>query len=353
MNIDHIGWMPFFEEHFSRLDARDMIPARVSRQDRHGYVALTGHGPLTATVSGRFQHDASLPADFPAVGDWVAVRARLPERAATIHHLLPRRTAFSRKAPGSAAEEQILAANMDTLLLVTGLDGNFKPRRIERYLTQAWDSGADPVVVLSKSDLCPNVEDCIAEVECVAAGVPVLAVSATTGDGMAALQDYLAPGRTLALLGSSGVGKSTLVNALLGEKRQETKPVRTDDDRGRHTTVRRELILHPDGGVLIDTPGLRELQLWGEPGEATQAFGEIESMSRDCRFRDCNHVREPGCAVQQALAEGALDVARYEAWLELQKELRHLARRNTGNAKLANKNLAKLIRQVKRERRDQ
>jgi len=341
MNIDDLGWTPFFAEHLTRLAGRDLIPARISRQDRCGYVALTEHGPLTATVSGRLQHAARSPADFPAVGDWVAVRARPPERSATIHHLLPRRTAFSRKAPGSGTDEQILAVNMDALLLVTGLDGNFKLRRIERYLTQAWDSGADPVVVLSKSDLCPSVEDRIAEVECVAAGVPVLAVSATTGDGVTALQNYLAPGRTLALLGSSGVGKSTLVNALLGESRQATNPVRADDDRGRHTTVRREMILHPDGGVLIDTPGLRELQLWADPGEATHAFGEIESLSADCRFRDCSHVREPGCAVQQALAEGALDTARFEAYLELRKELRHLARRTARKTRLIEKAAAR------------
>jgi ribosome biogenesis GTPase / thiamine phosphate phosphatase len=350
MNITELGWSPFFEESFTGLTGRDLSPARISRQDRAGYVALTEHGALAATVSGRMQHDTRSPADFPAVGDWVAVRVRPAERAATIHHLLPRRTSFSRKAPGSATDEQVLAANMDALLLVTGLDGNFKLRRIERYLTQAWESGAEPIVVLSKSDLCPDVQARIDEVERVAVGATVLAVSAAIGDGMAALQAHLAPGQTLALLGSSGVGKSTLINALLGVERQATKPVRADDDKGRHTTVRRELILHPDGGVLIDTPGLRELQLWADPGEATQAFGEIESLAADCRFRDCSHVREPGCAVQQALAEGALDIARYEAWLELQKELRHLAQKNTHKARLAGKALAKHIRQVQREK---
>lgn len=327
MDLRQLGWTAAFHQDFALFEAEGLTPARVAREDKQSYVVYVECGPLRASVSGRLRNNAAGPADFPAVGDWVAIQARPAEQQATIHAVLPRRSMFSRHAAGEAARQQVLATNVDCVFLVSGLDGDFNPRRIERYLTLAWESGAAPVIVLNKADVCAELDARIREVEAIALGVPVLVVSACDGRGLAELRSHVGPGITAALLGSSGVGKSSLINSLLGEEQLRIGAVREDDSRGRHTTTHRELLLLPGGGIVIDTPGMRELQLWARDEAVEGAFGDIEQLARACRFRDCAHASEPGCAVRIAVARGVLARDRFESYLKLKRELRFAARR--------------------------
>ena len=354
MNIEILGWSALFDKHFVSFREEGLSPARVACEHRGAYVVYGEHGELLAEVSGRFLHEAQSRGAFPAVGDWVAIAPRPQEARATIHALLPRRSAFSRKIAGATTEEQVVAANVDTVFLVSGLDGvrNFNLRRIDRYLALAWVSGATPVVVLNKIDLCDDVDSRVRDVEGLAFGVPVHPSSATEGLGLDALRGYLAAGQTVAMLGSSGVGKSALINALVGGERQDVGEVREDDGRGRHTTSRRELILLPGGGIVIDTPGMREVQLWSEEETVDGAFADIEELAAQCRFTDCAHRTEPGCAVRQAIEDGALDATRLESFLKLQRELERLARRKDQRARQMEqekwKKIAKWQRQMKK-----
>lgn len=334
MSLLHLGWNARIESSFAPLRERGLVPARVAREDRDRYVVLDDSGARSAELAGRLRHEAHSRAELPAVGDWVALRPGAASPA-VIDAVLPRTSAFMRKAAGETTEEQIVAANVDTVFLVSGLDGDFNPRRIERYLASAWESGAEPVVVLNKADLAADLEAMRAEVESLAPGVAVVPLSALGGSGLDALAPWLGAGRTVALLGSSGVGKSTLVNALLGEQRQATGGVREDDSRGRHTTTHRELVPLPGGALLLDTPGMRELQLWGDEGALDGAFPEIASLAEGCRFRDCGHESEPGCAVLEALGRGALDEDRLDSWRKLQRELQRLERRQDALARKA------------------
>lgn len=323
MQLRRIGWDQRYAEQFQTEFDASLTPARVAREDRGRHLIFGDFGDATAQVSGRLRH---VTTDRPAVGDWVAVQLREAEGRATIHGILDRRRAFVRTAAGETSQLQVLASNIDVVFLVTGLDGDFNLRRLERYLTLAHQTGAEPVIVLNKSDLANDLDLRIRQVEGVAMTEPIRAVSAATGDGCAVLGHHLGPGRTGAFLGSSGVGKSTLVNRLLGTEVLATSEVREDDSRGRHTTTRRELFLLPDdGGIVIDTPGLREIQLTGDG--LGGSFADISEFARDCRFRDCRHEDEPGCAVQAALAEGSLDPDRFESYLEQRKELAYQQRR--------------------------
>ncbi|MCC6349401.1 MAG: ribosome small subunit-dependent GTPase A [Candidatus Eisenbacteria bacterium] len=332
MSLSSLGWNARFETAFAPHRAAGLTPARVAREDRDRYVVLDEGGARSAELAGRLRHEARSRAELPAVGDWVALRPGAAS-SAVVHALLPRTSAFVRKVAGGNTEEQVVAANVDTVFLVSGLDGDFNPRRIERYLASAWDSGAEPVVVLNKADLASDPGALIAATEAVAPGVAVVALSALEGRGVGTLARWLAPGRTVALLGSSGVGKSTLVNALLGEPRQATGGVREDDSRGRHTTTHRELVPLPGGALLLDTPGMRELQLWGDESGLGEAFPEIAELARRCRFRDCRHEREPGCEVLAALERGELDAERHASWAKLQRELAWLAARQDARAR--------------------
>jgi len=355
MNLTSLGWNATLDEQFRPYASKGWVPGRVSRTHGGRCFVLTDAGELLAETTGRLRHEADGPGGLPAVGDWVAVAARPAEGAATLHAILPRRSCFSREAAGGGAVEQVVAANVDTVLLVSGLDGDFNLRRIERYLTLAYSSGAVPVIVLNKADLCDDVDARVGQVETVACAVPVHPLSAAAGDGLDALHAYLKPGRTVALLGSSGVGKSTLINALLGFERQAVRAVRADDSRGRHTTTCRELIPLPTGALLVDTPGLRELRLWGDDEGLSGAFADVEALAARCRFRDCAHRDEPGCAVQAALADGTLDAARFESYLRLGRELRHLEAKQQRKVRLAEKarwkKLCKLQQELGKARR--
>jgi ribosome biogenesis GTPase len=298
-----------------------LIVGRVAASVRDEYRVLTPEGELHAEPCGALLYGASCRADLPVVGDWVRIRP-IAAGEAIVYEVLPRRTKFSRRAAGNREQEQVIAANVDTALIVCGLDGDFNPRRIERYLTLVQESGATPVIVLSKADLCGDTAARRREAEAVARRAPVIAVSSISDSGVAALAPYLEPGKTVVLLGSSGAGKSTLVNRLLGTERQRTSPVRESDSRGRHTTTHHELIPLPGGVMLIDTPGLRELQLWANEDSLAEAFDDIADLAAQCRFRDCAHSGEIGCAVLEAIASGALDASRLESYRKLRREIR-------------------------------
>jgi ribosome biogenesis GTPase len=311
------------------------IPARIALEHQHIYRVYTEEGETLARVRGRLRHQAERREAFPAVGDWVALTPGAAGEEAAIEALLPRTSRFSRKVAGELTEEQVVAANIDTVFLVSGLDQDFNLRRIERYLTTAWDGGARPVILLNKADLAADVAAIVAEVDAIACGAPVHAVSSRDRIGLDALPRYLGVGQTCAFLGSSGVGKSTLINALLGVERQRTREVRESDSRGRHTTTSRELLVLPRGGLLVDTPGMREMQLWD--GNLADAFADIETLGEHCHFRDCRHEEEPRCAVRAAVAEGRLDADRLDSFRKLQRELALQVRRQDQLAQIVEK----------------
>ncbi|MBD2072172.1 ribosome small subunit-dependent GTPase A [Leptolyngbya sp. FACHB-671] len=342
MNLSELGWSDFFTHSFEAYRVQGYTVGRVALEHKQAYTLYAEQGELSATVSGKLRHQATAAEDFPAVGDWVVIRIR-DEGQATIHAILPRKSKFSRKTVGGKTQEQIVAANIDTVFLMAGLDHDFNLRRIERYLVLAWESGAIPVILLNKADLCDAVEERVLEVEEVAIAVPIVVLSAAQNQGLDALQPYLKPGQTSALLGSSGVGKSTLTNQLVGTAQQSVQPVRQGDSRGRHTTTHRELLLLPSGGCIIDTPGMREIQIWSEGAGLEETFTDIEALAEECRFRDCQHQQEPGCAVRQALEAGALDEQRFASFQKLQKELNYLIRKQDQRATLAEKEKWKQI----------
>ena len=335
--IDDYGWSDVLRDTFAPYAARGWRPARVIVQHRDRYRLIDGDGERDAEISGHFSHNAQA-GGYPVVGDWVALEVR--DGTAAIQAVLPRHGAFTRKAAGTSNVPQVVAANVDTALLVAALNADFSPRRLERYLAATHQSGARPVVVLTKTDLCADVPGAIAQARAVVADTRIIALSARLGEGMAALSEVLKPRETAVLLGSSGAGKSTLVNTLAGTERMATQAVRESDGRGRHTTTHRELVRLPNGVLLLDTPGMRELALWEAEEAVADLFEDVQSVAEQCRFTDCGHTNEPGCAVSAALAAGTLDAGRFAGWNKLQRELAFQARRENPEVRAANHRLA-------------
>lgn len=317
--LEELGWTAFFAEQLRLYESEGMFPARVSEENRGAFRILSEFGESLAEISGKLRHEANSRGGLPAVGDWVLARANPASERATIRHLLKRRGKFSRKIAGARTEEQIVAANVDTVFLVTALNREFSLRRLERYLALAWESGARPVVLLNKCDLCDDANAVRVQTETVVMGAPVILTSATRGDGARELREMARKG-TSAFLGSSGVGKSSLINSLLGSAKQAVKEIREGDGRGRHTTTARQLLLVPGGGIVIDTPGMREVQLWGAEDGVERAFSDVNDLATRCRFRNCGHRGEPGCAVREAVENGELGAARLQSLLKLRRE---------------------------------
>jgi ribosome biogenesis GTPase len=340
--LEALGWDAAWAFELEQLEEDNLIPARVAAQHRGSYVVWSDKGEVRARAAGRLFYEHEVGGGVPAVGDWAALAP-----PATITAVLPRRTAFIRKQAGDGSTEQVLAANVDAAFLLAGLDDDFSLRRLERYIATAWESGAEPIVVLTKTDLCADVPAAVAAVESVAITVPVYPVSNVTGEGVDQLGEHLRPGRTVVLLGSSGVGKSTLLNRLAGTELMRTAEVAADGT-GRHTTTHRELVRLSSGALVIDTPGLRELQFW--EGDLGAAFEDIEALARHCRFRDCAHMREPDCAVLAAVDDGRLELDRLRSWRKLQRELESIAARTDARLRIARKKRWKQIAQAGRQR---
>jgi ribosome biogenesis GTPase len=353
VSITGWGWNSYFEAFWRGGDWKNAVPARIVAQQRKFWRVAGDFSECWAEAGGKLRLAADEGADWPAVGDWVVVELYGTGSTAVIQLVLPRRSQFVRKSPGKRMEEQVIAANVDTALLVSALDGDFNPRRVERYLAQCWESGARPVIVLNKADACEEAREKAAEMERVAIGTGVCVVSARTGQGFGELQEFLRPGETLVLLGSSGVGKSTIANRLLGQTVQEAQPVRESDNRGRHTTTVRELFVLPGGALLMDTPGLREMQLWDAEHGVAQAFADVDSLAAQCRFGDCRHEAEPGCAVLAALSAGTLDAARVENRRKILREQEFLRRKMDPEARQEQKEQWKQIHRAARQKYQQ
>jgi ribosome biogenesis GTPase len=349
MDLTDLGWDQFFEQASVEFRRRGLVPARVVCEHKERYEILGTGGARSAKVAGRMIHTAASRVDFPAVGDWVCVGGASGDGEAIIHALLPRKSKFSRKVAGVETEEQVVAANIDKVFIVCAFGGELNPRRIERYVTLAWESGAGPIIVVNKADLCGDTVAAIATIEPAAVGVPILVASALQGTGLDALLEYLKPGSTAAFLGSSGVGKSTIINHLLGEETLEVGEVRSYDGKGRHITTSRHLVLLNSGGMIIDTPGMREIQLWAGEASLEGSFEDVEEIAQACRFRDCSHRSEPGCAVKEAIEGGRLDAGRLKGYMKLRRELESLAVRKDLRARLHEKSKWKKIAKWSRQ----
>jgi ribosome biogenesis GTPase len=334
MTLTELGWHDEFAAAYETWQSKEHVRAgRVAIEFNQNFRIYTGDGEIDAVTAGRLKHRARSRSELPAVGDWVAVRKRPDEDLGVILDVLPRRTAFTRRAAGEVTSQQVVAANVDVVFVVMGLDRDYNLRRLERYLLMAGESGASPTIILTKPDLCSDLSTCLNEVTTLAGDIVVHVVNPKAGEGLEHLRRHLGPGRTAALLGSSGVGKSTIINRLAGADIRRTQEVRPADSRGRHTTSHRELVVLPDGGLIIDTPGMRELQLWDAGDAVRETFEEIEALAANCHFTDCRHRDEPRCAVKAAVADGRISAERVESYLKVQTELAELAKQQEERAR--------------------
>lgn len=352
--LEQYGWRPDLAAAFKPFQEAGFTAGRVAVEHRERYLVLTAAGEYDAEVTGKLLYTVDSPSELPKVGDWVVMSLFEGEFKAIIHDILPRRTKFSRKVAGKKVQEQVMATNIDTIFLVQSLDNNFNPRRLERYLVMAHDGGIEPVIVLNKSDLCTDLDQKKQQVSAIARNVAIVPTSATTGAGLTELRHKLQPGRTYAFIGSSGVGKSTLINSLAGAEIMKTGAVRDLDAKGRHTTTHRELIVLPNGALLIDTPGMREMQLWSSDQGVDDAFTEIVELAIACHFPDCSHTQEKGCAVLAAVKAGELSRERYDNYLKLNKEMAYLDRKQDRHVAIDSKRKDKEIhRAMKKFRKNE
>ncbi|WP_371812542.1 ribosome small subunit-dependent GTPase A [Sporosarcina sp. Marseille-Q4063] len=343
MTLKEYGWNNTHEANWEEIDNEKCVPGRITLEHKKMYRVITTEGEWLSVCSGSMQYEATERKDFPAVGDWVAVEKMPGEERGIIHAILPRTSLFSRKVAGMTIAEQIIAVNIDIVFLVMSMNNDFNARRLERYLVAAYDSGATPIVVLTKKDMCDDTSFYIEVAQNIALGAEIFAVSNVTGEGIDELTALLKNNKTAALLGSSGVGKSSIMNAICGSEMMAVQGIREDDAKGRHTTTHRELIKIPTGGILIDTPGMREFQLWDNNESLDSGFQDINDLANNCKFIDCQHNNEPGCAIQNALSTGELAEDRYSSYLKLQKELAFLDRKLDRAAQATERNKWKKI----------
>lgn len=345
MSIKDYGWNEYFDLEWNKSCTDSMFPGRITADYGQMIRVMTDSEELLVNRPVRkLDDDLQM-----AVGDWLVLEYAAETQTVCVRSVLQRKTKFSRAAAGPEVKEQIVAANVDTVFLIQSLNRDFNMRRLERYLIAAWESSATPVVVLTKTDCCDDVADKMAIAYTTAPGVEVHAISCVTGEGIDKIRKYFVPGKTVALLGSSGVGKSTLVNTLAGKELLKTQEIREDDSRGRHTTTHRELLLLPEGGLILDTPGMRSLSLWEADEGMNVMFGDVEELTKQCRFHDCKHRSEPGCAVKKALATGKLEMKRWESWLKLQRELVHHEAKQEGKLRLQQKQFGKQIAKLQKQ----
>lgn len=336
-NLSLFGWDDFFEKQFSEFSKDGLSAGKVARENKNNYILYTQSGELSAELSGKFHFDAGSKEDFPAVGDWVAIRIIRDENKAIIEKLLIRKSKFSRKSAGIKTEEQIIASNIDYIFIVSSLNQDVNLRRIERYLTLIRENSIEPVIILSKADLCEDIDEKISSVKSIAPETDIHVISAASNTGIDELRKYFDGNKTAAVIGSSGVGKSTLINSLFGEEVMYVSDISLYKDKGRHSTTHRELILLPDGGMIIDTPGLREIQMWEGSDGVSETFHDIERLLGQCRFSDCKHKTEPGCVIKAAIEAGTIDEDRYRNYLKLQREIHYFENRNDKKAMLVEK----------------
>lgn len=320
--FEQLGWNNSYAQNFAKFQEQGFEAGRIAIENKNNYVILSTYGELKGQISGKLQYTTSSEAELPKVGDWVVMQVF--DDQAIIHEVLPRQAKFARNAAGKRNEEQIIATNIDYLLIVQSADQNYNLRRLERYLVMAYEGNIEPVIVLSKVDLTDDLEQKLLEIKEIAPETLILTISNQTELGYQALENWIMPQKTIAVVGSSGVGKSTLINHLLDEAKQETQAARSKDARGRHTTTRREMHLTPQGSILIDTPGMRELQLWENQDGLQHTFSDIEELASQCHFKDCSHTSESKCAVLKAIDEGELTETRYQSYLKLQRETAYL-----------------------------
>lgn len=332
MDLKQLGFNAFFLKHFEQCQHTNSFIGRICAEYKQSYRIFSEYGELLAIISGKFRNNCNNRDDFPVVGDWVLFHRIENENKAIIQEILPRKSKFSRKVAGIETQQQVIASNVDFAFIVCALNFDFNPRRIERYLSLVWQSGATPVIILSKADLCPDVEEKIAEVETIAFAVNIHVINNISKEGIDLLNTYFYNNKTVVLLGSSGVGKSTLINNLAKADIMKVNKLRNNIDKGRHTTTHKQMILLPDGGMIIDTPGIRELQLWDAQEGISHTFNDIEKLTQYCKFNNCMHNNELGCAVQKAIKEGLLEAKRLENYLKVRKEQQYLTSRQSQSA---------------------